>query len=730
MFKLFSGPGVLAFNAIGALVAADSWLMRLLKGLLLVLSFSVFWLAISVPLKSSDQILFALVCGALAFWGRRYKGRPVIMMLIVLSLVASSRYIYWRLTSTLEGATTFDLFFGIGLMMAEVYAFVVLTLGFVQTAWPLQRKPVLLPRDQSIWPTLDIYIPTYNEALVVVKPTIFAAMALDWPADKIRVYVLDDGRRAEFATFCAEVGASHLTRDDNNHAKAGNINAALPRTHGEYIAIFDCDHIPTRSFLQIAMGWFLKNPKIAMLQTPHYFFSPDPFEKNLETFRSTPNEGELFYGLVQDGNDLWNASFFCGSCAVIRRAPLLEIGGIAIETVTEDAHTALKLHRHGYETAYLGIPQAAGLATESLSGHVGQRIRWARGMAQIFRVDNPLLGRGLTIGQRLCYLNAMMHFFYGLPRMVFLTAPLAYLLFGAHVISASALEIGIFVLPHLIHSILTNSKIQGKFRHSFWNEVYESVLAWYIFRPTLIAFLNPKSGKFNVTAKGGLNDADFFDWTISRPFIVLLLLNLIGFVLGVLRLTIWQTGETTTVILNMVWTLQNMLILGAATAVANESRQVRHNHRIDLQIPATLHLPGGHTISCMTDNFSEGGIGLQLPAAVAIKKNECMNVSLYRGKDEFIFPVEVMYVGPKQLGLQFHNLDLQQQKELVECTFARGDAWLKTWGKSATDVPLRALTQIVGIGARGIGEFLYQAGAETRKRFRPRPPAGTGVKTS
>src|SRR5450830_1934892 len=92
---------------------------------------------------------------------------------------------------------------------------------------------------------------------------------------------------------------------------------SVATTDGEYVAIFDCDHIPTRSFLQVCMGWFLKDDKMAMLQTPHVFFSPDPFEKNLETFHRTPNEGELFYGVVQDGNDLWNASFFCGSCAII-----------------------------------------------------------------------------------------------------------------------------------------------------------------------------------------------------------------------------------------------------------------------------------------------------------------------------------------------------------------------------------------------------------------------------
>src|SRR3546814_12820583 len=59
-------------------------------------------------------------------------------------------------------------------------------------------------------------------------------------------------------------------------------------------------------------------------------------------------------------------SFFCGSCAVLRRSAIDEIGGFAVETATEDAHTALRLHRKGWNSAYVRIPQAAGLATESL----------------------------------------------------------------------------------------------------------------------------------------------------------------------------------------------------------------------------------------------------------------------------------------------------------------------------------------------------------------------------
>ncbi|MDF4981200.1 glycosyltransferase family 2 protein, partial [Vibrio parahaemolyticus] len=267
---------------------------------------------------------------------------------------------------------------------------------------------------------------------------------------------------------------------------AGNINYALKQTSGEFVAIFDCDHIPTRAFFQLTMGMFLKDPKLALIQTPHHFFSPDPFERNLSNFRNVPNEGNLFYGLIQDGNDLWDATFFCGSCAILRREPLEEVGGIAVETVTEDAHTSLRMHRLGYRSAYLKQPISAGLATETLSAHVGQRIRWARGMAQIFRVDNPLTGKGLKLSQRLCYVNAMLHFLSGIPRIVFLIAPLAYLLLHSYVIYAPALAIILYVLPHMIHASMTNSRMQGDYRYSFWGEVYETVLAWYIARPTTV----------------------------------------------------------------------------------------------------------------------------------------------------------------------------------------------------------------------------------------------------
>jgi cellulose synthase (UDP-forming) len=666
---------------------------------------------VTAPLDLPEQTVFGCLCLLVAIVVKRWPGRTSTLALTCLSVAMSSRYMYWRLTETLSMDGMLDAFFSTGLVAAEIYAWVVLVLGFVQTAWPLGRKPEPLPVDTTLWPTVDIFIPSYNEPLKVVKPTVLAALALDWPRDKLRVHILDDGRREEFRDFAALAGVGWITRNDNRHAKAGNINAALTQTDGELIAIFDCDHIPTRSFLQITVGWFLRDPRLAMMQTPHHFFSPDPFERNLDTHRRIPNEGELFYGLVQDGNDLWDATFFCGSCAVLRRDALLAVGGIAVETVTEDAHTALKLHRKGYTTAYLGIPQAAGLATESLSSHVGQRIRWARGMAQILRIDNPLMGRGLTLAQRLCYLNAMLHFLYGLPRIVFLTAPLAFLLLDSHVINASALMIAAMALPHLIHANMTNSRVQGRYRHSFWAEVYETVLAWYIFRPTVVALINPKLGKFNVTAKGGLVAQRHVDWQIARPYLALLGLNVLGLVVGLMRLFWWSDPEVDTIALNLVWTVYNMIIVGAAVAAAVEARQVREAHRVELTIAAEVRLANGQRLAAQTLDVSEGGLRLSLGAGMRLDIDSPLDVALYRGKRESVFAARVVGGGDRELRVQFEPMSLEQESALVQSTFARADAWITRPAQRTDDRIFRSLFAVMGHGLQGCLQVLRWRGA-------------------
>src|ERR1700683_1978852 len=687
---------------------------NLLLALMVVIGAFLLGIVIITPLDLVSQALFAVLTVLVMFLVRGQPSRGVTLILVTLSIVVSTRYIWWRLTETLQFPSELEAFLGIGLILAELYAWLVLVLGYIQTAWPLHRPPVALPEDLIEWPTVDLLIPTYNEPLSVVQNTILGALSVDYPLDKLKIYILDDGRREEFREFAEALGVGYITRDNNEHAKAGNLNHALEVTDGELLALFDSDHVPTRAFLQLTIGWFLRDPRLSLVQTPHHFYSPDPFERNLRAGSTVPNEGQLFYGLIQDGNDLWNASFFCGSCAVIRRSAVEEIGGFAIATVTEDAHTALRLHRAGWNSAYLRLPLAAGLATERLAIHVGQRMRWARGMTQIFRIDNPALGRGLSFGQRVCYLNAMMPFFFGVPRFLFLTAPLAYLMFRLNIIAASGLMVIAYALPHLWHSTITNSRLQSRYRHSFWGEIYESVLALYILKPTLTTLINPKRGKFNVTEKGGLLPEGYFDYKIVRPHLIILGLLVVALIIGVVRWILSDFVDSEVLMLNVAWAIFNLLTIAAAVAVGRETRQLRTSVRLGLEIPSVIYLPDGSSLATMSRNLSTTGgmFVVQRPGGVAL--GEVIQIELPVGGRTAVLPGRVVAWDGEVLRVAFEQLTLRQQRDLVRVVLCRADAWLD-WEEHPIDRPWRSVREILS----SIG------GLFVRPRFRPATETGT-----
>jgi cellulose synthase (UDP-forming) len=691
--------------------AGENVFTKILRLLFLILAAVIFCFLAIVPLTWPQQAVLGLLSLLMALaLARGSDSYLVTLTLMMLSMFCTFRYGYWRIEQVVRffrdpanhwGAL--DAFFILCLLLAEAYAFVILFLGYFQTIWPLRRAPVSLPENPEDWPDVDVLIPTFNEPLDVVRFTALGALNMDWPADKLHVYILDDGRRKEFEEFAFEAGIGYRTRPDNEFAKAGNINTALETMSSPLVAVFDSDHVPTRSFLQMTVGWFLRDSKLAVMQTPHHFYSPDPFERNLRQFHIIPNEGELFYGVVQDGNDFWNASFFCGSCAVLRRSALDEIGGIAKETVTEDAHTSLRMQMAGWNTAYINIPQAAGLATERLSAHVGQRIRWARGMIQVLRTDNPLFARGLTFPQRLCYFNAVGHFLYAVPRLIFLTAPLIYLLLNHTNIPGYWAAILAYALPHLTLSNVTNSRIQGDHRHSFWNEIYETVLSPYILLPTMMALISPKLGKFNVTAKGGVVRRTFFDSRIAQPFLVMLIFNIAGLLVAIPRFFIWDTTRRGTVLMNVMWCCFNIVILGVCTAVARELMQRRTTVRLNIVAPLDLQLPGGRLIPAETVDMSNGGAGIRLTEPLDLAPDS--EVKLLFPQPPGSIPLRAKVVsleGESVLRVCFDDLSIAELEVLTMQLYSRADSWLG-WGEGReSDNVLRSLGRIFTISMRGL----------------------------
>jgi cellulose synthase (UDP-forming) len=225
-----------------------------------------------------------------------------------------------------------------------------------------------------------------------------------------------------------------------------------------------------------------------------------------------------------------------------------------------------------------------------------------------------------------------------------------------------------------------------------------------------------------VTAKGGRIGEDYLDWTISKPYLLLLALNLAGLAAGLLRVFVWTTDEPAAVAMNMFWALFNLVMLGAAIGVAREARQVRVAHRIPLRVPATLLLPDGRTLACKTSNYSFGGLGLALPAETGLQEGDPVGVCLTRGARNYHFPARVMRAAGLQLGVLLETPDAQTELRLIECTFGRADAWIDWTEQQPTDVPLRGMKEVIEMGIQGLLR-LYDAFWDAIDRVVRRPGA-------
>jgi cellulose synthase (UDP-forming) len=647
-------------------------------------------IAIVLPLTPAEQAEISLVMLAAGLLASRFQlMRP---MVIFLSGFASMRYFAWRINWTLNLDSTLDGLASLLLLAAESYGLLILVLGYFQTLEVTQRQPPPAGSPRSV----DVLIPTYHEPEAVVRRTLIGALAMSYPTK--RVVVLDDGRRREIEALATSLGCGYITRPDNRHAKAGNLNHALPLIDGELIAIFDADHVPVGTFLDKTVGFF-DDARVALVQTAQHFFNPDPFERNLGLTGRLPPEQSFFYHVVQPGNDFWNSAFFCGSCAVLRRSALDAIGGFRTPTVTEDAHTSLELHARGYRSVYLRLPLAAGLATETLAAHVRQRVRWARGMAQILRLDCPLLKRGLTLAQRLNYFNAMLHFFFGIPRLIMIVAPLTYLFLGAHPIKADALAVVAYILPHIGLSTIANSMIGKQYRHSFWASVYEVAIAPFTAGVTLLALANPRLGRFNVTEKGTTVDRARFDFANSRVTRALLALS-VAALAGAFPVRLWlfsarrgDPSELDAIVMNSLWALGNLIVLVAATCVAYEQPQQRAAPRVKRRYACEL-IVGGEPIPGRTWDLSESGVRLVLarpgpvPAECRIAiADEC---GLRREVRARRVRCDWNEAGQVEAAFAFGAVDAATYRTLVELIFSRDQSW------SAEDYPPDRLARSFG----------------------------------
>ncbi|WP_431309411.1 glycosyltransferase family 2 protein [Gordonia sesuvii] len=232
----------------------------------------------------------------------------------ILVVSFGAAYITWRWTETIAWGAWW---IAVPLAIAETYSLSESVLfGFL--VWNARRRDAPAPAPASA--TVDVFITTYNEPLDLVLTTAIAARDMRHPH---ATWILDDGDREEFRIAAQRAGVGYITRGEEwqgrqRFAKAGNINNALFRTDGEFIAILDADQVPKPEFLERVLGYFT-DESVAFVQTPQYFW-------NVPDHDPLGSQAELFYGPIQQGKDGWGAAFFCGSNAVLRREALMALG--------------------------------------------------------------------------------------------------------------------------------------------------------------------------------------------------------------------------------------------------------------------------------------------------------------------------------------------------------------------------------------------------------------------
>jgi cellulose synthase (UDP-forming) len=525
--------------------------------------------------------------------------------LALVALAWGAVYLTWRVGWTGAGASpvTFTM-----LLVTELYG--LWALGTL-TWFSWQRRPVTRPPIGS-HPTVDVYVCTYDEPEEVVLATLAGCRALRYPHT---TYLLDDGRREHMRALAELTGAKYLTRPDNAHAKAGNINAALPHTDGELIFMLDADHVPMPDALDALVGYF-EDPQVALVQSPHDFSNQD----SVQHYAVGRHEQSLFYHAILPGKDRHGAAFWCGSAAVMRRAALLQIGGVATETIAEDFHTTIRLQRHGWSSRYHDEVLVQGLAPHDLDGYLLQRDRWSRGNLAVFTLpESPLRAKELRPLQRLSYFASLAAYLAPPMRLLLLVTLALVLWAGWLPMKVDALGLALLWLPAVALNLAAGSALARGYMRIAETTHYE-LMTMGIYVRALRCAVFPGRTAFKVTPKEGRDLGGTHALGRLKMACALALALAAGIVMRVLDFAgvgpLPDLPPIAEVVIPLLALVELRRVLRTLVLVAGR-RQRRLIYRFEGQAPALCLTPGG-SISGRLLDANAAGLGLLMSAPIDV----------------------------------------------------------------------------------------------------------------
>jgi cellulose synthase (UDP-forming) len=548
--------------------------------------------------------------------GRWFDRHPVpLRAFAVCALLWGVGYLTWRIGWSGEGASAVPFAM---LLVTEIYG--LWALGAL--AWYSWSRPAAVRPDATPGRKVDIYVCTYDEPFEVVAATLAGCRALTYPHT---TWLLDDGKRPEMAELARVAGAEYLTRPDNSHAKAGNINAALPRTGGELVLMLDADHVPMPDALDAMVGYF-DDERVALVQSPHDFFNHD----SVQHYVVGRHEQSLFYRVVCPGKNRHGAAYWCGSAALLRREALIEIGGVATETIAEDFHTTIRLLRHGWSSHYHDEVLVQGLAPHDLDGYLLQRDRWARGNLAVFTLpESPLRARELRPLQRLSYFASLAAYL-APPMRLLLLATLGLVMWtGEMPMKISVVALAALWLPAVSLNLLAGSALTRGYMKIGETAHYE-LLTMEIYTRALRCIFVPSHTAFKVTPKQGVDGGGFAAVGKLHLVIVAGVVLAGGTALRLLDLAgvgpLPDMPGIAAVVVPLLGLIELRRVLRTLRAVGRR-RQRRQIYRFEGEAPAHCFAAGGHIGGHLVD-ASAAGVGLVLDAPAEVGERPAVLLEL------------------------------------------------------------------------------------------------------
>jgi len=493
-------------------------------------------------------------------------GRAVPCLLCIALML---RAVIWRASSTLPVfALTPHVVWAHAFFATEVACTLSGSLLFLFLSRTIDRRPQ--SRRHQAWVAaqrmrVDIFIASYNEEAAILDRTIVGAKSQDY--EHFRVFVLDDGRRDWLRELCIRRGVGYISRPDNEHAKAGNLNHGLRwlAEHGgagEFVAILDADFVPQPNFLRHALALFQESD-VGCVQTPQHFFNPDPLQQGFEAAHLWPDEQRFFFDILLASKDAWGVAFSCGTSSICRLSAIEAIGGFPTESITEDMLLSVKLKSIGWLTVYLNERLSMGLAPEGLREYVTQRVRWCIGFMQIAcSAWGPLGSSRLPFLDRLSLVDAFLYWALSFPfRILCLLAPIVFGFLGVPVFHATAADLLFYIGPSIAVQMIVVAWISRGRALPILSDASQLLIAFHATKAAAAGLMKPKGHKFQVTAKGGDRSRVVVQWSIMRPFVLLIALTL-GAILYATRGPYSQAQEGGEIFL--FWGYYNMLLLAVA----------------------------------------------------------------------------------------------------------------------------------------------------------------------